>query len=110
MFVIAWRFTTNDRATFERHYAPDGTWAQLFRRAAGYVRTDLLTDGTAYITLDWWTSRAAYATFRHDYAADYARIDRECESLTTSEESLGQFEEVARTFQSPLPAVERGEG
>ena len=94
MFVAAWRFTTSDPAAFEHHYAPDGTWAQLFRRAPGYVRTDLLTDGTAYVTLDWWTSRDAYDAFRSAHAEDYARLDRECESLTLSEESLGSFEEV----------------
>jgi len=95
MFVAAWRFTTSDRDAFERHYGPDGTWAQLFRRGDGYVRTDLLTDGTAYVTLDWWTSRDAYDAFRREHADEYARIDLECESLTLSEESLGHFEEVA---------------
>lgn len=94
MFVAMWRFTTTDRNAFEHHYGRDGTWAQLFRRGPGYVRTDLLTDGTAYVTLDWWTSRDAYDEFRREHAEEYARLDRECESLTTSEECIGLFEEV----------------
>ena len=94
MHVAVWRFTTNDPEEFERHYGPEGTWAQLFRRSAEYVRTDLLTDGSAYVTLDWWTSRAAYHAFRRDHAEDYARVDRQCEALTLTEEDLGRFEEL----------------
>jgi hypothetical protein len=95
MFVAVWRFTTDDAAAFEQHYGRDGTWAQLFRRSADYARTDLLTDGTAYLTFDWWTSREAYDAFQREHAEEYARIDRECEALTVSEERVGYFEEVA---------------
>lgn len=94
MYVAVWRFTTNDPEAFERHYGPKGTWAQLFRRSAEYVRTDLLTDGSAYLTMDWWTSRAAYEGFRRDHAGDYARVDLECQALTSTEEDLGRFEEI----------------
>ena len=94
MFLAVWRFTTTDPDAFERHYGREGTWARLFRRDRGYVRTDLLTDGTSYLTLDWWTSRRAYEEFRQAYADEYARIDRECEAVTTSETALGFFEEL----------------
>ena len=86
MYVAMWRFTTNDAQAFEQHYCSDGTWAQLFRRSSEYVRTDLLTDGTAYFTLDWWTSREAYDAFRAEHADEYARVDRECEAVTVTEE------------------------
>lgn len=95
MHVVVWRFTTGDPGAFERHYGPEGTWARLFRRSAEYVRTDLLTDGRAYWTLDWWTSRAAYDAFRAAHAEEYARIDRDCEALTTSEAPIGHFDVVA---------------
>jgi hypothetical protein len=94
MFVAIWRFTTSDRAQFETHYGPNGTWARFFRSDSGYVRTDLLTDGQAYLTLDWWTSGAAYNAFRESHAAEYARIDLICESVTVTEEQLGHYEEV----------------
>ena len=42
MYVIVWRFTAADPVTFEEHYGPNGTWAQLFRRSGDYLRTDLL--------------------------------------------------------------------
>jgi hypothetical protein len=94
MFVAVWRFTTSDAAAFEEHYGPNGTWAQLFRRDANYVRTDLLRGDGMYLTLDWWTSRAAYERFRVAYAADYAEIDRLCEEVTTGEEKIGEFDVV----------------
>jgi hypothetical protein len=92
--VIVWRFTTSEPAEFERHYHGDGTWAQLFRRSEDYIRTDLLRGDGEYLTLDWWTSRAAYDAFRADHAAAYAEIDRICEALTTSEDKLGEFTSV----------------
>jgi hypothetical protein len=91
MFVIVWRFTTFDAAAFERHYGRDGTWAELFRRDREYIRTDLLIDGQTYWTLDWWTSPAAYAAFRALHAEGYAAVDRMCESITSSEEKIGEF-------------------
>jgi hypothetical protein len=94
MFVAVWRFTTSDPAAFESHYGSDGTWARFFRGDPAYVRTDLLVDGEAYLTLDWWMSRAAYDAFRESNAAEYARIDRICEVVTVTEERLGEYEEV----------------
>lgn len=94
MFVAVWRFTTTRPAEFERHYGADGSWARLFRRDAAYVRTDLLRDGTSYVTLDWWTSREAYDGFRELHAGDYATLDRLCEALTLDEEKLGEFATV----------------
>ena len=95
MYVVVWRFTTDDPAAFERHYGTEGTWAQLFRRSSDYVRTDLLKSTDAYLTLDWWTSLEAYDRFREDHAEDYAAIDTACEAVTTFEEKLGEF--VAQT-------------
>ena len=92
MFVAIWRFTTARPDEFERHYGPDGTWAQLFRRDASYVRTDLLRDDASYVTLDWWASREAYDGFRERHAADYAALDRTCEAVTVEEDKLGEFE------------------
>lgn len=93
MHLVVWRFTTNVPAEFERHYGPRGTWARLFRHADGYVRTDLLRDDEDghYVTLDWWSSRSDYDAFRGAHADDYARIDALCESVTTSEEKIGEL-------------------
>ena len=91
MYVVVWRFTTDDPATFERTYGPDGTWARLFGRSSDYIRTDLLKGADAYLTLDWWTSLAAYNSFREQFAEDYKLLDEACEAVTTFEEKLGEF-------------------
>jgi hypothetical protein len=91
MYVVLWRFTTNDPAELERHYGPEGTWAVLFRRSPDYIRTDLLRGADHYLTLDYWTSRESYDAFRTEHAAEYARIDALCEALTTAEEKLGAY-------------------
>lgn len=91
MYVVLWRFTTTNPAEFVRHYGPDGTWSALFARSPEYVRTDLVTDGDVYLTMDWWSSREAYERFRTDHASDYAALDAECGKLTASEEKVGEF-------------------
>lgn len=81
---------------FEKHYGPDGTWAELFQRAPGYVETLLLADRSLlgrYVTIDRWESEDAYLAFRAAFAADYAAIDSECEKLTAGETCLGTFRE-----------------
>ena len=92
MFVVIWRFTTRNAIEFERHYRSDGTWAQLFRTDPQFIRTDLLKAADHYLTLDCWTSREAYDAFRDANAERYAEIDRMCESLTISEEKVGEYE------------------
>ena len=98
-YSYVWEFHVDERrrAEFERHYGPDGSWAALFRRSAGYVETLLLRDAAnplRYLTIDRWESEAAYLAFRARCAAEYAELDRRCELLTTKEISLGHYEET----------------
>ena len=102
MYVYVWEFDVlADRvADFERHYGPDGSWAQLFRRAPGYVGTALLQDrkvANRYVTIDRWRSEAAYRAFRTAFAAGYAQFDAECEALTGAERPLGEYRECGTT-------------
>jgi quinol monooxygenase YgiN len=82
---------------FERVYGPEGEWARLFARAAGFVRTDLYRDRSApsrFVTIDHWASEAAWQAFRTRSAESYERLDAKCASLTTREARLGVFERV----------------
>ncbi|HEY0141762.1 MAG TPA: antibiotic biosynthesis monooxygenase family protein [Thermoanaerobaculia bacterium] len=97
MFATIWRFSVRPECTedFEEHYGTDGAWATLFRKAPGYVRTDLLRDTATsndYVTMDVWEDLASYEAFRENHAAEYAKIDRLCERFTTAEEHLGNIE------------------
>jgi quinol monooxygenase YgiN len=68
--VIAaiWQFRVRPgrEAEFERHYGPDGTWAQLFARGEGYHGTELWRDPDErgrYLLSDAWADRASYESF-----------------------------------------------
>ena len=99
MYVILWRFRTvvGQESEFERAYGPSGEWAQLFRRAAGYLGTELLlrrsdAESREYLTLDRWASRAAYEAFRVRRSGAYRQLDRRSEELTEEGTFLGAFE------------------
>ena len=97
MVEIVWEFrvASEKKAEFERHYGPEGTWVQLFRRSPEFIGTELLRDREAperYLTIDRWKSVASYDAFRDEFAEEYKRTDAEMESLTQSETKLGVFE------------------
>jgi heme-degrading monooxygenase HmoA len=99
MIEIAWEFSVRagSEGEFDRHYGPDGTWVQLFRRGAGYHGTVLLRDRQTpgrYVTLDRWQDLASFERFRSQFAADYDRTDVAMEGLTESEVRLGVFDVV----------------
>ena len=95
-YSYIWAFKVHpDRAdTFREHYGEGGAWTQLFRRARGYVGTQLLrnaTDPTRFVTIDTWASAHDYEAFRAAYASEYAALDRLCEGLTLEETLVGHF-------------------
>ena len=95
-FATLWEFTVkaSRQAEFESHYGPDGTWVRLFRKAPGYLGSELLHDRAEtlrYVTIDHWASADDWYEFRKRFAADYELLDRDCEGLTTREAPLGEF-------------------
>lgn len=93
-YVWEYRVGADRRAAFEQAYGPQGPWVALFRRAPGYLRTDLLHDRAdpgRYLSVDHWRSEDDYRAFRLRFAAEYAAIDRECDALTDHEQALGEF-------------------
>lgn len=95
-FVTVWEFRVapERQAEFESHYGAEGSWARLFRRADGYLGSELLRDRAdphRYVTIDRWSDAEAWRAFRSRFAAEYERLDREFESLTTRETPLGEF-------------------
>lgn len=99
-YSYIWQFhVAPDRvAEFERHYAPGGSWTDLFMLGRGYVGTVLLKDRLdplRYLTIDTWESAEAYHQFRGSFEARYRALDEVCAGLATSEVSLGEFSGVA---------------
>jgi heme-degrading monooxygenase HmoA len=97
MIAIIWRFKpiAGAEARFEAANGPRGTWAELFRTAPGYVRTELLREqGGRYVTIDYWRSLADWDDFTRRRREAYAELDRACEALNETEERIGVFEVV----------------
>lgn len=81
---------------FERAYGPQGDWALLFAKSQQYRGTELLRplERRIYLTIDRWTSAAAFEAFRRQWQAEYDALDRRCEAVTERETLVGQFETV----------------
>ena len=100
-YVIVWEFRVRqDREReFVEQYGPEGSWAQLFRRSGGYIRTELVRDVAdrfRFLTLDYWQTEKEFNDFRERNLAEYQRLDKEFEGLTEKETRLGAFYRAAK--------------
>ena len=95
-YLIIWEFQVRNgmEQRFEKSYGPKGEWASLFAQDESYIGTDLthhLNKERSYMTLDFWTSQAAYDEFSKQHRSEYKAIDQKCEELTESEREIGKF-------------------
>jgi len=96
LFVALWEFEVKpgDEEKFGKVYGAYGAWARLFGRDVAYRGTRLVKDverERVYLTLDFWETREAYEKFKKENAAEYERIDRECEGMTAREKKVADF-------------------
>lgn len=94
IYIWAYRVSSEHADGFRDLYGPGGAWARLFRRADGYLGTDLYrdrNDGDRYVTIDRWESEEAFRRFRTTFADRFERLDRKGERLTLDETFLGEF-------------------
>jgi len=99
-YLAVWRFEVHPDhvAAFEEAYGPRGAWARLFARHDGFVAVELVRDSShspQYLTIDRWRSRAEYEAMHAGASSEYQQLDRVCESFTSSEEKLGEFDVLA---------------
>jgi heme-degrading monooxygenase HmoA len=100
MIAILWTYDVRPEAAdlFERGYGPAGAWVALFRRAEGYLGTELLRGpASSYLTIDRWRSRGDFEAFMAACRDEYEAIDRATERLTVTERRLGEWEAVSST-------------
>jgi quinol monooxygenase YgiN len=95
-YTYIWSFQVHPEhaETFRQYYGEGGAWTQLFRRARGYLGTQLLQDEQdplRFVTIDTWSDVDNYEAFRAANAAEYAALDRLCEGLTVKETLIGHF-------------------
>lgn len=111
-YVIVWEFRVRQEkeTEFVEQYGPEGSWARLFRRSGGYIRTELVrnvADRLRFLTLDYWQTEEEFNDFQQRNLAEYQRLDKELEGLTEKEARLGAFS----TKNLPrICADERGPG
>jgi heme-degrading monooxygenase HmoA len=97
IFARIWQFRVpSEKADeFRLIYGPDGDWAKLFRREAGFLGTELLhstTHPNIFLTIDRWDTVESWAAFLRAWGEEYAALDRRCKSLTVSEGEIGNFQ------------------
>jgi heme-degrading monooxygenase HmoA len=97
MLQIVWEFHARPErlAEFEVHYGPQGSWAQLFRKGAGYQQTLMwrdTKDRNRFLVIDIWERAESFAAFKQQFKADYEALDKRCEELTVVESHIGNFE------------------
>jgi quinol monooxygenase YgiN len=93
-YIWAFRVHPEQVDAFRQHYGDGGAWTQLFRRASGYIGTQLLQDDKdplRFVTIDTWNNVEDYEAFRASYASEYSALDRLCEGLTVDETLIGHF-------------------
>lgn len=93
-YIWEYEVPASQETEFLSHYAPEGTWVQLFRRSAGHLASELYRDRTRpgrFVTIDHWRTEAAFRDFRSRFATEYEALDRECAGLVRYEASLGEF-------------------
>ena len=96
MHVIIWEFTVREEhiQEFIRAYNSNGDWAQLFKRADGYLGTELLRsfpEPNIFLTIDRWESATCFNIFQKQFGAEYQRLDTQLEGYTVSEKKVGVF-------------------
>ena len=91
-YVIIWtyRVAPEHENRFLDVYGPTGAWARLFGSAPSYRGTDLIRceEPGRFMTIDRWESRIDYTRFQTEHAAEYAKFDAACETLTLAEECI----------------------
>jgi len=96
MHIIIWKFMVRGEhiQEFMTACGSDGDWARLFRRAEGYLGTELLRSAdepNLFLTVDRWEDAACFESFQKRFGAEYKMLDTKFEGYTLSEEKLGVF-------------------
>ncbi len=97
MYIIIWQYHVKEGQVpeFQRNYASNGAWAELFQKADGFLGTELAShheNPARCLTIDRWSSKEAYESFKAKYDQEYHALDAQCEELTDMERLLGGFE------------------
>jgi heme-degrading monooxygenase HmoA len=111
MHIIIWEFTVREECVqeFISAYDSNGDWANLFRRAEGYLGTELLCcarDRNIFLTIDRWESAGSFEKFQERFGTEYEILDTRFEAYTSSEKNAGVFSTAwPGVYQPTLPCM-----
>ena len=93
MYVRVWEYQieAGNSAAFRTAYGAEGDWVQLFRRGRGYAGSVLYqdtADGTRFVTVDQWSSAAAWTEFLEQLGEPYEALDARLAPLSLSQREL----------------------
>ena len=96
MHAIIWEFTVREECIrqFTAAYGAGGDWANLFRRAKGFLGTELLrscVEPNVFLTVDRWESASSFDMFQERFGTEYKNMDKQFACYTSSERRLGIF-------------------
>ncbi len=96
-FVYIWEYLVKEAylSEFEKAYGPEGDWVQLFKKASGYLSTDLHQDDSnrlRFLTVDSWETKKDRDDFLNKYSKEFEILDTHCEGFTEREIWLGDFD------------------
>jgi heme-degrading monooxygenase HmoA len=94
VYVVMWEFEVRQgcEAAFLEAYASDGVWARLFRKSPEFLGAELVKSvkhPMRFFTLDAWTSRKAFESFRIEYSESCETLDVKLAGLTEWERRIG---------------------
>lgn len=92
-YVIVWTYDVPPAVAdgFVAAYGPDGDWAQLFAKGAGFIGVELYRDGDSFLTIDRWLSEEAFHAFQADFGEQYRALDAKLAHLSRSQARIGAF-------------------
>jgi hypothetical protein len=96
-FVYIWEYKVHESQiqAFEVAYGRDGEWMRLFMRDPSHIQTELLADSSnpvRFLTIDHWSTRAAFAEFRERFSSEFDAIDNSYAQYTIEERHVADFD------------------
>jgi len=93
VFVRVWEYQVRGQqvAEFAAAYGADGAWVELFRRAEGYLGTELYRDAARadrFLTIDRWRNAEDWRSFLLAFGSVYESLDSGLEGLAVIEREL----------------------
>ncbi len=98
MYYIIWNYTVNktNQKAFEEEYSRTGSWFKFFEPCNDYMGHELIknTNGTSYLLIDKWMSKADYEGFVKSHQVEYDNLNSRAKELYDEEMQIGTYDVI----------------